>query len=103
MFMCFHVCVGSGSVFLFMRVHQQAYPICSWRSDIGIASSDGNACCLVLPLSVSYFLVLRYDLWHVAFSVGPLMHIGDMEDQQVAGCVALGLQRLTFCLPATSC
>lgn len=32
----------------------------------------GNACCVVLPLSVSYFLVLRYDLWHVSFLHGAL-------------------------------
>lgn len=42
--------------------------------------------------------MLRYDLWHVAFSLGPWLHVGDMKDQNVAGCVALRLQNLTFLL-----
>lgn len=39
-FMCLRVCVcvGSGSVFLHTRVHQQTNPICMWGSDIGNAS-----------------------------------------------------------------
>lgn len=66
----------------------------------------GIACFVDLPLSVSYFLLLRYDLWHVTFSLGPWLLVGGTEDQKVAGCVALRLQPLTFYLPAcvaTSC
>lgn len=71
------------------------------------------SCFVDLLLSVSYFLLLRYDLWHVTFSVTfyPIswLLIGGMEDQKVARCVALWpqhLQHLTFYLPAcvaTSC
>lgn len=39
MFMGLPVCVGSGSVFLLMCVHQQTNPICAQGSDIGNASS----------------------------------------------------------------
>lgn len=78
---CMFVCVGV--VFFFMHFIKQAYSICSWRSGVGN----------VLPLSVSYFLVLRYGLWPVAFSKGPFEN---MEDQQVAGCVAPGLDRLSL-------
>ncbi len=52
MFMCLRVCVGSGSVFLLMRVHQQTNPICSWGSDIRNASGARGMPVLLFFLSL---------------------------------------------------
>lgn len=60
----------------------------------------GNACVVDLPHSVSYFLLLRYDPWHVLSSLGPWFLVGCTRNQKVAEYVALRLQCLTFYLPA---
>lgn len=52
MFMCLCVFVGSGSVFLLMRVHQQTNPICSGGSDIGNASRRMPVLLIFLSLLV---------------------------------------------------
>lgn len=61
-FICLHVCVGSSSVFLLMRVHQQTNPICSWGSDIGNASSATGMPDLLFFLSL---FVISY-CWDVS-------------------------------------
>lgn len=42
---------------------------------------QGNASFVDLPLCLSYFLLLRYDLWHVPLSQGPWLVVWVVVEQ----------------------
>lgn len=76
-FMGLPVCVGSGFCFSshVCSSANKSY-LCTGKWYWKCQQCKANACFVDLPHSVSYFLLLRYDPWHVLSSLGPWFLVG---------------------------